>query len=40
VVEITDRGRIAFRQRAALVDLDDDLRVRRVLRNGRRIDGA
>ena len=32
---ITDRGRIAVGQRADLVELDDDLRVRRVMRVGR-----
>jgi N-acetylglucosamine-6-phosphate deacetylase len=31
---ITDRGRIAPGQRADLVELDDDLRVRRVMRSG------
>ncbi|MFI5291857.1 MAG: N-acetylglucosamine-6-phosphate deacetylase [Candidatus Limnocylindrales bacterium] len=31
---ITDRGRIAVGQRADLVELDDDLRVRRVMRAG------
>jgi N-acetylglucosamine-6-phosphate deacetylase len=30
----TDRGRIAVGQRADLVELDDDLRVRRVMRSG------
>ena len=29
-----DRGRIAAGQRADLVELDDDLRVRRVMRGG------
>jgi N-acetylglucosamine-6-phosphate deacetylase len=32
---MTDRGRIAAGQRADLVELDDDLRVRRVMRAGR-----
>jgi N-acetylglucosamine-6-phosphate deacetylase len=31
---ITDRGRLAVGQRADLVELDDDLRVRRVMRGG------
>ena len=31
---ITDRGRIAIGQRADLVELDEDLRVLRVMRNG------
>ena len=31
---ITDRGRLAVGQRADLVELDDDLRVRRVMRAG------
>ena len=31
---VTDRGRIAVGQRADLVELDDDLRVRRVMRGG------
>jgi N-acetylglucosamine-6-phosphate deacetylase len=31
---ITDRGRIENGQRADLVELDDDLRVRRVMRGG------
>jgi N-acetylglucosamine-6-phosphate deacetylase len=30
----TDRGRIEAGQRADLVELDDDLRVRRVMRGG------
>jgi len=37
---LTDRGRIAAGQRADLVELDDSLAVRRVLRRGRWIDGA
>ena len=32
---VTDRGRIEIGQRADLVELDDDLRVRRVMRGGR-----
>ena len=32
---VTDRGRIAVGQRADLVELDDDLTVRRVMRAGR-----
>ena len=35
---ITDRGRIAVGQRADLVELDDDLLVRRVMRAGAFID--
>ena len=31
---VTDRGRIAVGQRADLVELDDDLQVRRVMRAG------
>ena len=31
---VTDRGRIAVGQRADLVELDDDVRVRRVMRGG------
>ena len=31
---VGDRGRIAVGQRADLVELDDDLRVRRVMRGG------
>jgi N-acetylglucosamine-6-phosphate deacetylase len=31
---VTDRGRIAVGQRADLVELDDDFRVRRVMRSG------
>jgi N-acetylglucosamine-6-phosphate deacetylase len=31
---VEDRGRLATGQRADLVELDDDLRVRRVMRNG------
>jgi N-acetylglucosamine-6-phosphate deacetylase len=37
---VTDRGRIAVGQRADLVELDDELRVRRVLRDGEWFDGA
>jgi N-acetylglucosamine-6-phosphate deacetylase len=37
---VTDRGRIAVGQRADLVELDDDLRVRRVMRAGQWIEGA
>jgi N-acetylglucosamine-6-phosphate deacetylase len=37
---IDDRGRLAVGQRAHLVELDDDLRVRRVLRDERWVDGA
>ena len=37
---IDDRGRLAPGQRAHLVELDDDLRVRRVLRDERWVDGA
>jgi N-acetylglucosamine-6-phosphate deacetylase len=38
---ITDRGRIAVGQRADLVELDDDLAVRRVMRGGSwRAEGA
>jgi N-acetylglucosamine-6-phosphate deacetylase len=36
---ITDRGRIAVGQRADLIELDDELRVRRVLRHGAWLDG-
>jgi N-acetylglucosamine-6-phosphate deacetylase len=36
---IDDRGRLAVGQRAHLVELDDDLRVRRVLRDERWVDG-
>ncbi len=35
---VTDRGRIAVGQMADLVELDDDLRVRRVMRAGRWLD--
>jgi N-acetylglucosamine-6-phosphate deacetylase len=31
---VADRGRLAPGQRADLVELDDDLRVRRVMRGG------
>jgi N-acetylglucosamine-6-phosphate deacetylase len=34
MLEVTDRGRIAAGQRADLVELDDELRVRRVMRAG------
>ncbi len=37
---VADRGRLAPGQRAHLVELDDDLRVRRVLRDERWVDGA
>ncbi len=37
---VHDRGRLAVGQRADLVELDDDLRVRRVLREDRWVDGA
>jgi N-acetylglucosamine-6-phosphate deacetylase len=37
---VQDRGRLAAGQRADLVELDDDLRVRRVLRDDRWVDGA
>jgi N-acetylglucosamine-6-phosphate deacetylase len=37
---ITDRGRLAVGQRADLVELDDHLRVRRILRDGEWIEGA
>jgi len=37
---VTDRGRIAPGQRADLVELDDDLRVRRVMRDGRFVAAA
>jgi N-acetylglucosamine-6-phosphate deacetylase len=36
---ITDRGRLAVGQRADLVELDDDLRVRRVMRSGSWLSG-
>ena len=38
MLRIFDRGRIAIGQRADLVELDDDLRVRRVVRAGREVD--
>ncbi len=38
MLRIVDRGRIAIGQRADLVELDDDLRVRRVLRAGREVE--
>lgn len=37
---VTDRGRIQVGQRADLVELDDELRVRRALRNGDWLEGA
>ena len=37
---VTDRGRIAVGQRADLVELDEGLRVRRVMRGGVWFDGA
>jgi N-acetylglucosamine-6-phosphate deacetylase len=37
---LADRGRIAAGQRADLVELDDELCVRRVMRGGRWIEGA
>ena len=37
---VTDRGRLAVGQRADLVELDDDLRVRRVMRGWRVARGA
>lgn len=37
---VTDRGQIEVGQRADLVELDDELRVRRVLRDGRWLEGA
>jgi N-acetylglucosamine-6-phosphate deacetylase len=37
---VTDRGRIALGQAADLVELDDDLRVRRVMRAGRWLEGS
>ena len=37
---LTDRGRFRVGQRADLVELDDELRVRRVLRNGEWLEGA
>jgi N-acetylglucosamine-6-phosphate deacetylase len=37
---VTDRGRLAVGLRADLVELDDDLRVRRVLRDDEWIRGA
>jgi N-acetylglucosamine-6-phosphate deacetylase len=40
VLGVTDRGRIAVGQRADLVELDEGLRVRRVLRGGRWFAGA
>jgi N-acetylglucosamine-6-phosphate deacetylase len=40
LIGVTDRGRIAPDQRADLVELDDDLRVRRVMRAGAWIDAT
>ena len=40
VIGVTDRGRIAVGQRADLVELDDELRVRRVCRAGEWFAGA
>ena len=40
LIEVRDRGRLAPGQRADLVELDDDLRVRRVARAGRWIEVA
>jgi N-acetylglucosamine-6-phosphate deacetylase len=40
LIGVVDRGRIAVGQRADLVELDGDLRVRRVARAGRWFDGA
>lgn len=40
MLEVTDRGRVAVGQRADLVELDDDLRVRRVMRAGAWLPGA
>ena len=37
---VTDRGRIAVGQRADLVELDDGIRVLRVMRGGSWLDGA
>jgi len=37
---VSDRGRIAAGQRADLVELDDTLRVRRVMRGGTWFEGA
>ena len=37
---VTDRGRIEVGQLADLVELDDDLRVKRVLRSGEWLEGA
>lgn len=37
---VTDRGRIALGQAADLVELDDNLRVRRVMRAGRWLEGS
>jgi len=40
LIGVTDRGRIAVGQAADLVELDDDLRVRRVMRAGRWLGSA
>jgi len=40
LIGVTDRGHIEVGQRADLVELDDDLRVRRVMRSGRWVAGA
>jgi N-acetylglucosamine-6-phosphate deacetylase len=40
LLRITDRGRIDVGQRADLVELDDELRVRRVMRGGRWVAGT
>ena len=37
---VTDRGRLAVGQRADLVEFDDDVRVGRVMRAGRWVEGA
>jgi N-acetylglucosamine-6-phosphate deacetylase len=37
---VTDRGRLEAGQRTDLIELDDDLRVRRVLRDGEWFEGA
>jgi N-acetylglucosamine-6-phosphate deacetylase len=39
LLDVTDRGRIAIGQRADLVELDEDLRVRRVMRGGTWFEG-
>ena len=40
LIGVTDRGRLAVGQRANLVELDEDLRVRRVMRDGAWVVGA